>query len=118
MQLNEFYQMIGSDSDAVVRRMGLTENHLKKYLGKFRENQEYMKLTQAVAQNDYYNIEWAAHTLKGITSNLGLDILYTDFQKIVDCVRDGKYDEIPAHYAAARADYERVMELLAEVPLA
>ena len=62
MQLNEFYQMIGSDSDAVVRRMGLTENHLKKYLGKFRENQEYMKLTQAVAQNDYYNIESVSYT--------------------------------------------------------
>ena len=117
MQLNEFYQSIGSDASLVIRRMGLTEKHLKKYLKKFQENQEYAKLTKAVGENDFYNIEWAAHTLKGVTSNLGLDILYSDFQKIVDSVRAGRNDEIPSLFAAASADYERVMELLAEVPL-
>lgn len=117
MELTEFYKAIGSDSDVVVRRMGLTEKHLKKYLKKFQENQEYAKLAKAVEDKDYYNIEWAAHTLKGITSNLGLDILYDDFQKIVDRVRAGACDDIPSLFETASADYQRVMKLMEGVSL-
>lgn len=117
MELSEFYREIGVDSQAVVRRMGLTEKHLKKYLRKFKDNQEYEKLSRAVAENDYYNAEWAAHTIKGVTSNLGLNILFDDFQKIVNSVRAEKTEEIPALFEAASADYERVMNLLAQVDL-
>lgn len=117
MELKEFYNKIGADADIVVKRMGLTEKHLKKYLRKFQQNEEYDKLTRAVEQQDYDNIEWAAHTLKGVTANLGLKVLFDDFQKMVDSVRANHKEEIPALYEAASADYHYVMDLLAKVDL-
>lgn len=117
MELKQFYQEIGADCDTVVKRMGLTERHLKKYLRKFMDNLEYGKLSKAVAEHDYVNVEWAAHTLKGVTSNLGLDILYEDLQRIVDSVRGGREQEVSSLFEAADRDYRMVMELLAEVDL-
>lgn len=117
MELVEFYREIGVDSNVVISRLGLTEKHLKKYLRKFRVNQEYDKLSKAVEEKDYYNVEWAAHTLKGVASNLGLNILLEDFQSMVDSVRAEKTENIPELYQRVSADYERVMNLLAEVDL-
>lgn len=117
MELSEFYSEIGVDSQAVVRRLGLTEKHLKKYLRKFLVNPEFEKLSRAVAEKDYYNVELAAHTIKGVASNLGLNILFDDFQKIVNCVRTEKTEEVPELFEAASADYERIIELLAQVDL-
>lgn len=117
MELKEFYKEIGADADVVIKRMGLTEKHLKKYLRKFMDNQEYKKLSKAVAEQDYYNVEWAAHTIKGVTANLGLTILFDDFQKIVDSVRNEKNKDIDRLYQDASVDYEHVMNLLAKVDL-
>lgn len=117
MDITEFYRQIGGDASVVVRRMGLTEAHLKKYLGKFQNNEDYGKLKKAVGEKDYYNAEWAAHTLKGVASNLGLDILYKDFQKIVDSIRAGKPEDVPALFDEAAADYEKIMELLTQADL-
>ncbi|MDL2300734.1 Hpt domain-containing protein [Lachnospiraceae bacterium OttesenSCG-928-D06] len=115
MELVELYQAIDVDVNVVVGRLGLTERHLKKYLGKFRNNKEFTKLTDAVAAKDYENVEWAAHTLKGVASNLGLDLLQVTFQKMVDSVRSNHTEEIDGLYATAKVDYEKVMGLLAQV---
>lgn len=115
MELSEFYQEIGVDVKDVVSRMGLTEKHLKKYLKKFMDNKEYDKLTLAVEEKDSYNAEWAAHTLKGVCANLGLNNLLEDFQEIVNSVRNEQTDRIPELYQTSSADYNHVMSLLKEV---
>jgi phosphopantetheinyl transferase (holo-ACP synthase) len=117
MQLSAFYQEIGVDMNDVIRRMGLTEKHLKKYLNKFLANKEYDKLTRAVEEKDYTNAEWAAHTLKGVAANLGLVILLDDFQEIVNQVRNGHTELIPELYERSSADYMRVISLLKETDL-
>jgi HPt (histidine-containing phosphotransfer) domain-containing protein len=115
MEISAFYREIGVDVKDVVSRMGLTEKHLKKYLRKFMDNKEYDKLTRAVEENDAYNMEWAAHTLKGVCANLGLNNLLADFQEIVNCVRSEQTDRIPDLYRQSAEDYNRVMSMLKEV---
>jgi|GEM_PF-299131 len=115
MELTEFYNAINVDVNVVIGRLGLTERHLKKYLGKFRNNQEFNKMSKAVEEKDYTNVEWAAHTLKGVASNLGLNLLQGTCQQMVDSVRSGNTDEIEALYKIVAVDYEKVMGLLAQV---
>ncbi|MDR0963518.1 MAG: hypothetical protein LBM60_02750 [Clostridium sp.] len=118
MQLAAFYSEIGVDMNEVIKRMGLTEKHLKKYLRKFLENKEYEKLTRAVEEKDYPNAEWAAHTLKGVCANLGLEILLGDFQEIVNAVRNGKTELVYDLYQRSSGDYTRVMNLLHQADIA
>jgi HPt (histidine-containing phosphotransfer) domain-containing protein len=115
MEISAFYREIGVDVKDVVSRMGLTEKHLKKYLRKFMDNKEYDKLTRAVEENDSYNVEWAAHTLKGVCANLGLNNLLSDFQEIVNSVRSDDTARIPELYRKSAEDYNRVIALLEEV---
>jgi HPt (histidine-containing phosphotransfer) domain-containing protein len=115
MEISAFYREIGVDVKDVVARMGLTEKHLKKYLRKFMDNKEYNKLTLAVEEKDWYNVEWAAHTLKGVCANLGLNNLLSDFQEIVNRVRSDDTECIPDLYHKSAEDYNRVISLLKEV---
>ncbi|MDR2044976.1 MAG: hypothetical protein LBQ15_11595 [Clostridium sp.] len=117
MDLTTFYSEIGVDIKTVVNRLGLPEKYLKKYLRKFKENKEYQKLSKAVAEQDDYNVEWAAHSLKGVASNLGLNSLLTGFQDLVDSVRHEDTQRIPELFEATSQEYQKIMSLLEEVDL-
>lgn len=117
MELGEFYQTIGSDAGTVIKRLGLTEKHLKKYLKKFLANREFAELSQVAYSGNHEAVEWHAHTLKGIVSNLGFDHLFVTFQKIVNCVREGKGEDVQSLFEEARTEYEKITFLLSQVNL-
>lgn len=113
MNLNDFYEEIGGSFQEVVGRFGGMEAMVKKFLGRFREDKSYEKLQQAVEQMDAQAIDSAAHTLKGVCSNLGIARLQKYAEDIMHHVREGKpMEEIPAMMEKVSAEYAHVMEKL------
>lgn len=110
MDLKEFYQGVGGDFENVLGRFGGMEAMVKRFLGKFAQDGSYQKLLDAVEQKDAKAIEAAAHTLKGVCSNLGISRLQELTEKIMFHVREGKpVDEVPAMLEPVKKEYKEVI---------
>lgn len=96
MDLIEEMKAFGADTDDALTRFmgnkGLYEKMLKK-LPKVVEDTPVMSFAQS---GDYETATSNAHALKGVTGNLSLTPLFTNYTTIVDLYRAGNPDEANA----------------------
>jgi len=71
------------------------------------------ELRRAVADGDAQSAHRAAHTLKGASSNLGLDALVTACATLDDKARVGELTDAEADLAEIETRYREACELLA-----
>ena len=112
MELQELKNRINIDIEGSLTRFANMEKMYIKFLKKFREDETFEKLSKAVEEKDRRETEQAAHTLKGVCANLGLEDLRAVFDQIVQAVRSGETQRIPALYEKAKADMERTSEAI------
>lgn len=113
MDLREFYQDVGGDYENVLGRFGGMEAMVKRFLAKFEQDDSYQKLVEAVGNKDEKAIEAAAHTLKGVCSNLGIDRLQRLSENIMFHARAGKpVNEVPAMLEQVSKEHDLVIEKL------
>lgn len=75
ISMREAYEKIGANyDDACARLMG--EEMLARFALKFLDDESMDKLEAAMAAGDAEGAFMAAHTLKGVSQNLGFDNLY------------------------------------------
>lgn len=96
------------DVDAALERFMGNEALLERFLKKFLADENYKKLTAAIAENDKEAALTASHTLKGVSGNLSMTVLFDlltcqvgairsdDWQSAVDMMPDitKAYDDI------------------------
>ena len=87
MTVRECYEKIGSDFDKVLGRMG-SEALVKRFAVKFLEDKSFEELTESLKEKDGEDAFRAAHTLKGICANLGLDRLYEADSELTEKLRN------------------------------
>jgi len=92
LNLNEAMQRLSISEDQVrlifSNNLGLYE----RFLLKFPQDTSYNALCIGMERNNRFEIENAAHTLKGVSGNLGLDRLYRACDALVCTVRAGGQD--------------------------
>ena len=98
----------GIDVDTALRRMMNNEALLIKFLKKFGEDDSYKNLTAAMVTGDRKAAFIAAHTLKGVAGNLGLDGVMNAVVPIVESLRNNEEDIFDP--CVLKADMERVTE--------
>ncbi len=117
MTLKEFYNTIGSDYEAVCKRMGGSEKMLDKFVRKFPNDKTAESLFEALEAKDTELAFRMAHTLKGVCSNLGLDTLRDRSSELTEALRH--QTEIPESAAPlaslVKQEYEKVMNTLNEL---
>ena len=86
MTLEECYRALGGSYSDVLARL-IDDKMITKYLNKFTQDTCYRDIFTALENNDYETAFRAAHTLKGICLNLGLENLYKAAYKVRLCVR-------------------------------
>lgn len=75
ISMREAYEKIGANyDDACARLMG--DEMLARFALKFLDDESMDKLEAAMAAGDAESAFMAAHTLKGVSQNLGFDNLY------------------------------------------
>ena len=77
----------GIDYDSGLRRMMNKTALYYRFLNKFLEDESYKLLIEASEENNAETVFRAAHTLKGVTANLGLERLCQNASSIVEKVR-------------------------------
>ena len=108
MTIQECYQVLGGDYAQVEKR--LPGIHLiRKFIAKFLDDGSYPELCQAMEQGQTEEAFRAAHTLKGVSANLGFDRLTASSGELTELLR-GRTDGIPTEAVPlldmVRQDYE------------
>ena len=108
MTIQECYQKLGGDYAQVEKR--LPGIHLiRKFIAKFLDDGSYPELCRAMEQRQTEEAFRAAHTLKGVSANLGFDRLTASSGELTELLR-GRTDGIPTEAVPlldmVRQDYE------------
>lgn len=86
MNLSECLAVLGSDYNEILERM-ITEERVKKYLAMFSKDTSFEELCMSMAEGDYETAFRAAHTLKGVCANLGIENLRAKASEITEALR-------------------------------
>lgn len=106
---------IDYDYDLVLDRFCRNEALLQKFLLRFVDDPTFEALRASVATRATAEIERNAHTMKGLSANLGFTALSACCAQIVDAVRNQNEAEIPALFACAQTAYEDVLACICKI---
>lgn len=79
----------------------------------FPEDDNFAALDEAMKKKDYDTAFLCAHTLKGVTGNLGLTPLYRSIYELVEALRAKKYSDADSFYKTFVEEKAKFDELLA-----
>ncbi len=115
MTLRELAGILPLDYDGAVARFGGNEALYGRFLNKFLQDGTYDALKQAVAAQDYDQVERQAHTLKGVTANLGLQRLSEHSDHLVQAVRQEARDQIMPLFSKLQEQYQITIRALTQL---
>ena len=111
MTLKEIAPIINLDLERVVALfMGKEEMYIK-FLKKFPDNAAKLltDLHEAVKNNDHEKIEAAAHGMKGVAGNLGVQEVINYGTALMLDIRNNTPENIPEHYQKVVAETEKAI---------
>lgn len=110
MTIRDLFEEIGTDIGVVISRFGENEQLLNRFIIKFPQDPSFIELKAAIDRMDYENIERGAHTLKGVTANLGFSRLSETCANLVHAIRHQKYDSIHTIFQSLQEEYEGIID--------
>lgn len=114
MKLNELENVINIDIKSSLARFGNIESFYIKYLKKIVEDRNFEKIGIGIEQKDIKMISESAHTLKGVTGNLGLTKLFEISQELTKA-KNLSEEKILALYEELKVEMEKTREILARL---
>lgn len=115
MTIEECYKIMDANYDEALRRFK-TDVRLKKFLGMLLCDNSYEHLCQALEEKNYEAAFIAAHTLKGITLNMGITSLALAVSELTEILRlrqDNK--NIEPTFQKTRQKYLQMKKALEEL---
>lgn len=102
------------DYDRVLQRFMNNEALLVKFTKRFSEDPSFRQVLKSQEDRDFHGLEISAHTLKGVSANLGFDELSASSKDIVDLVRKTEYqpdpEEVDRLVERLQSDYDKVVQ--------
>lgn len=77
----------GADVDTTLKRFMGNEAMYMKFLMKFSDDRNYDSIMENMKKQDYEAVFNGAHTLKGVSANLGLNPVFTASSHITEMLR-------------------------------
>lgn len=114
MTLEECYAALGGDYAGTMTRLQ-SERIVGKFIRKFPGDGSYEELNRALAAGDLEAAFRAAHTLKGICKNLGLDRLGASVEELTEALRPRETLPAPELTGRVRQDYELTLDAISRL---
>ncbi|MCJ7835978.1 Hpt domain-containing protein [Cuneatibacter sp. NSJ-177] len=105
----------GVDVDGTVRRLMNKVDLYERLLRRFPEDQSYDQLKNALEEGRVEDAFHAAHTLKGVSGNLGLNRLMEADSILVELLRKGVSDGADEAMEAVSGAYQETVEAIREL---
>ena len=100
-------QTVGMNVPEMVEHFMDNEQMFLKYLYKFFESADnvVLELTTAAEKEDYQNMLFTAHSLKGLAGNIGLNGVFLPAKKMVDDIRADEYGDCASDFHKIQENY-------------
>ncbi|MBP5151502.1 MAG: Hpt domain-containing protein [Lachnospiraceae bacterium] len=100
------------DYEEVLERFADNEELFIKCLHKFAANNPYDGLIKALEDRNVSDAFEAAHSLKGVSGNLGFKRLYSVIKEITEVFRAGSLEVSPEDMAELKDSYIEVLQVI------
>lgn len=107
----EIFSAYGGDYDATIARFMGSEAMYLRILPMLFQDENLEKLGGSLRDGDSEAAFVAAHTLKGVTGNLGLSPLYQAVCEMVEALRTKSDADYSALYGVIADEFEKVRRL-------
>lgn len=114
MTVRDLYTETFSDFDSVLKRLG-SEESVKKFVRLFAGDESFTQLKTALSENNTAEAFRAAHTLKGISINLGFSGLYKASSGITESLRNGQTEDLDKEFSEVCWEYEKLISRIPEI---
>lgn len=115
----EIFEAYGADYESTMTRFVNNQAMYLRLLAMFFKDENLKLLGEALEASDYKKAFEAAHTLKGVTANMGLTPFFDKVCDIVEPLRAGDEQmNYMEKYQELLAEYERVRVLLEDLEAA
>lgn len=115
-QLEKELRENGAGVDAAVGRFMGNKALYQKFLLKFKNDRSYEAIVENMGKGDYGEAFNSAHTLKGVSANLGLDPIYKEASELTDLFRGKQPEEVDREKAeTVKEELGRVCSLFREI---
>lgn len=114
MTLQECYEKLNGDYDGTLGRL-CSEKLVEKFVMKFLADDSYALLEESMASGNYSEAFRAAHTLKGVSLNLGFTKLYEVSDVMTEALRDGEKPENETLLGKVKDEYQRTIDVIQEL---
>lgn len=101
----------GNNVSEFVSRMGGMESICVKLMKKFPDDTNYKEYMKIVEEGNYEKAEASIHTLKGVSSNLGLTTISEVSQQILNAIRNEDLTHIEDLNGNLKRIYESNIEI-------
>lgn len=106
---------LGIHYTEVLARFAGNEVLMERFMKKFPQDQTFQQLCDAIEKKDMDEIGVAAHTLKGVSANLGFQKLFQKCSDLVAVVRNGETDKVPGLFEDVKQEYYHIVKGLEEL---
>ena len=114
MTVEQVYKNMDSDYASVKDRLQ-NDALIEKFLIKFLADESYANIIKNLEAQNLEEAFRAAHTLKGVCQNLGLDRLYKSSYDVTEVLRNGKNDVTPEMMEKLESDYDVTVSSICEL---
>ncbi|MDE5801747.1 MAG: Hpt domain-containing protein [Lachnospiraceae bacterium] len=109
----------GADVETTLKRFMGKEAMYMKYVMKFLDDENFNKIQESLKNRDYEAAFSGAHTLKGVTANLGLNPINAAASEMSELLRgkaaaDVDAAKVEAVFAELAEAYGRIRKILEE----
>ena len=112
--LLQVYKNMDSDYASVKDRLQ-NDALIEKFLIKFLADESYANILKNLEAQNLEEAFRAAHTLKGVCQNLGLDRLYKSSYDVTEALRNGKNDVTSEMMEKLESDYDITVSSIREL---
>lgn len=111
MTLKECYAAMGGDYDEAIGRLR-SEKLVQKFVLKFLNDQSFELLCSSMESKNYEEAFRAAHTIKGVCSNLAFNVLGKSSSELSEALRHGYTPEADGLADQVREDYRKTTDAI------
>ncbi len=108
--LEQFYASVGSNASEIIKRLGGDSSLVIRFLSKFQADGSFDQLCSALDSGETETAFRMAHTLKGLSANLGLQTLYEQASNVTELLRAGNLEDAKAALPALEQVYNKVLD--------
>lgn len=115
MSFDDIFTTIIPNRDETVKRFSGNLALLEKFVRKFPQDENWLKLKATANDDDWSQMEMTAHTLKGYAGNMGFGKLYEACCEVVKAIREKDYAKAKEFLPVAVTAGEEIEAFVAQL---